>query len=257
MPFRSAYLERQGSGPLRLEERIVSDVLKQRGIPATLYSQKQIDRRSLPLGDDAFIMGAMPAMHGAMKQLGIPVPAPNDYPDSLRDFFHRRIWRSTLRDLEAQVWSGRSQPVFAKPAERRKDFTGRVFAGNDDLYFLGATSRRQVIWCSDVVDWVSEYRFYVVDDQIVGMDHYAGNESVRPSIESVQDALRTYRASGHAPAAYGIDFGVLATGETALVEANDGYSLGAYGIAGEPYAGVLMTRWAELLRSRPRERGAP
>lgn len=250
MSFSSAYLEREGTGSLRFEERIVSDVLKQRGIPTTLYSQKQIDRRSLPLGDDTFIMGAMPAMHGAMKQLGIPVPAPNDYPDALKDFFHRRIWRSTLRGLEAQVQSGLSQPVFAKPAERRKDFTGRVFAGNDDLYFLGDTSRRQEIWCSEVVEWVSEYRFYVVDDQIVGQDHYAGDESLCPSRESVEEALHAYRRSGQAPAAYGIDFGVLATGETALVEANDGYSLGAYKIAGEPYASVLMTRWAELLRSR-------
>src|SRR5687768_17327167 len=117
MPFRAAFLERQGSGPLRFEERIVDEVLKRRGIPTTLYSQKQIARRSLPLGDDTFIMGAMPAMHGAMKQLGIPVPAPNDYPEPLRRFFHRRIWRSTLRELEDRIWAGLPRPVFAKPAE--------------------------------------------------------------------------------------------------------------------------------------------
>ena len=253
MPFRTAYLERQGNASLGFEERIVDEVLRRRGIPVTLYSQKQIDRRSLPLGDDTFVMGAMPAMHGAMKQLGIPIPPPDDYPDSLKEFLHRRIWRSTLRNLEDQIRAGPAQPVFAKPAERRKDFTGRVFDGGNDLYFLGGTSRRQEIWCSDVVEWVSEYRIYVVDDQVVGQDHYAGDESVRPSTDTVREALGAYRKSGQAPAAYGIDFGVLASGETALVEANDGYSLGAYNIAGEPYTEVLTTRWAELLGTRARE----
>src|SRR4051812_22367020 len=43
------------------------------------------------------------------------------------------------------------------------------------------------------------------------------------------------------------DFGVLENGQTALVEANDGYSLGAYQITASNYTNVLLTRWAELL----------
>jgi hypothetical protein len=66
----------------------------------------------------------------------------------------------------------------------------------------------------------------------------------------VKAALRDHRASGIAPSAYGIDFGVLSTGQTALVEANDGYALGAYEIAEEPYTDLLFTRWKELLGSR-------
>jgi hypothetical protein len=41
-----------------------------------------------------------------------------------------------------------------------------------------------------------------------------------------QLALKRCTLSGLAPAGYGIDFGILSTGETALVEVNDFYSLG-------------------------------
>lgn len=64
---------------------------------------------------------------------------------------------------------------------------------------------------------------------------------------AVEQALSEHRRSGEAPAAYGIDFGVLSSGETALVEANDGYALGAYKIESAPYAELLFARWAELV----------
>jgi len=34
------------------------------------------------------------------------------------------------------------------------------------------------------------------------------------------------------------------------VEANDGYSLGAYQVDGKIYADLLLTRWRELLTTR-------
>ncbi|MGM7644396.1 ATP-grasp domain-containing protein [Nocardia sp. JW2] len=44
-----------------------------------------------------------------------------------------------------------------------------------------------------------------------------------------------------------MDFGVLANGDTALVEVNDGYALGAYRIAADHYTELVMARWRELL----------
>ena len=49
-----------------------------------------------------------------------------------------------------------------------------------------------------------------------------------------------------APAAYGLDFGVTADGRTLLVEANDGFALGCYGLDPVIYAEMLEARWCEL-----------
>ncbi len=50
----------------------------------------------------------------------------------------------------------------------------------------------------------------------------------------------------NSPKAYCIDVGVLNTGETALIEVNDAFSVGIYSMSKELYANLLMTRWNEL-----------
>lgn len=248
--FALAFLQDLGNGRLRVEERMLKSEFERRGIPVELYTMKRIQRRNLPLSSETFIAGDMDAMHGAMSQLKIDIPAPDDYPDSLMPFLHRRVWKTTLDEVERRLLDADRPPVFVKPSARRKNFTGRVFGSLGDFAYIGAVSRRQEVWCSEVVAWRSEYRVYTIDDEIVGVDHYGGEPDVTLDIDVVRAGLAAYRASGRAPSAYGIDFGVLRTGETALVEANDGYALGAYQIAAEPYADLLMRRWRELLASR-------
>lgn len=59
----------------------------------------------------------------------------------------------------------------------------------------------------------------------------------------IEDAIKAYSTAPHA---YGIDFGVTSNGETLLVEVNEGYALGCYGLSPHLYARLLITRWAEL-----------
>ncbi|MEV6279383.1 ATP-grasp domain-containing protein [Nocardia sp. NPDC051832] len=241
----TAFLQYAGSGPMRHEEKLLDEGLWRRGIPVRYYSLKRVHRRQLPLGPDTFIAGDMDAMHGAMRQLGIPVPEPDDYPESLRAFLRRRVWTSTLGEVERVLETGSAPAVFVKPAERRKGFTGAVCYSERDIAALGRVSRRQRVWCSEVVRWDAEYRVYVIDGGVVTVDCYAGSAPLDLTV--VESAVAAYGRSGTAPSAYGIDFGVLASGATALVEANDGYALGAYAIAADQYTELVLRRWRELL----------
>ncbi len=245
----TAFLHYCGKGPMRHEDSLLAAGLGRRGIAVRYYTIKRIHRRQLPLGRDTFIAGDMDAMHGAMRQLGIPVPAPDDYPAALGEFLRRRVWTSTLGEVERALESGSTPTTFVKPADRRKGFTGVVCYSERDVAMLGNVSRRQRVRCSEVVRWVSEYRVYVVDRRVVSVGHYDGDPTVPLDFGVVEAAVDAYRRSGQAPSAYGIDFGVLSTGETALVEANDGYALGAYGIDADSYTELLMRRWDELLGS--------
>jgi len=244
--FETAFIQEQGNGRLSHESQLVRECCLARGIPIQLYTIKRILRRQLPLTVQSFICGDMDCMHGAMKQLGIPIPPPTYFPPSLEGYLHRAVWQDTVGGLRARLEHDR-RPVFAKPAGRAKLFTGRVFAGQSDLYHLSTTSWREPVWCSEVVSWRSEYRVYIVGQDIIAVDLYGGDATVALDRSVIAEAVATYRRSGEAPAAYGIDFGVLATGETALVECNDGYALGAYQIAAPLYAQLLFERWRELV----------
>ncbi len=125
--FTHAFLEQPSNRGLRLEERLVAAECDRRGIPCTRYTAKDIHRRRLPLTRDTFICGDLVAMHGAMKQLGIDVVVPNDFPACLAPYLHRRVWKSSIRKLAASFTDGTARPVFAKPAGRRKIFRTRFF----------------------------------------------------------------------------------------------------------------------------------
>ena len=59
----------------------------------------------------------------------------------------------------------------------------------------------------------------------------------------IKRAVRDYKT---APAGYSLDFGVTDTDKTLLIEVNDGYALGSYGLFHVDYAKLLAARWAEL-----------
>lgn len=51
-----------------------------------------------------------------------------------------------------------------------------------------------------------------------------------------------------APRGYALDLGVTKEGATLLVEVNDGYSLGSYGLAPVAYANLLSARCSDLVQ---------
>jgi hypothetical protein len=251
MPISKAFIQEQGNGKLRHEERLVVEELTHRGIPIEFYTEKRIRRRQLPLDRESLVVGDMPCIAGALQQLSIPEPAPNDYPASLNEFLYRRIWRSTLGALEFGLCDGRYPAIFAKPANRCKRFTGCVLETEYDLFKVSGVSRREELWCSEVITWLSEYRIYVVNSEIRSIDFYAGNPEITIDLTEIDRAIELLDKAGESYAGYAIDFGVLATGETALVEMNDGFSLGAYKIEPKNYTEMLLARWQELLNPCP------
>lgn len=59
----------------------------------------------------------------------------------------------------------------------------------------------------------------------------------------IENAIKEFIS---ASARYAIDFGLTDDGRTLLIEVNDGYALGCYGLFYIDYAKLLSARWAEL-----------
>jgi len=245
--FQHAFIQELGGKRLSHESKLVIQELKRLQIPYTPYTVKKIFRRQLPLHEKTLLVGDMDCTYGALKQLERPIPENNDYPKALESFLHRKVWRSTLHVAISSFVNDQQKPIFIKPAGRRKCFTGFVLEDQKGLYATHSISKNEPIFCSELVHWLSEYRVYVVDGNIQEIDHYAGNPDITLDVDCVQEAIQTLENSGESFAGYAIDFGVLATGETALVEMNDGFSIGAYDICAQKYTKMLMHRWRELM----------
>lgn len=176
----------------------------------------------------------------ALAFLGVEVTEIPTYPEALRRFLGRTLWTSTIDKVAAgpEGW-----PVFVKPLGEAKKFTGRLVRGTGDLVGCGDMTVDTPIWCSEPMTFLREWRCFVRYGKVLDVRPYRGNwrDSFDPAV--IEDAVRSWPEM---PRGCGLDFGVDALGRTTLVEVNDGFALGAYGLPPLLYARLLSARWTEL-----------
>lgn len=242
MSARRLVIEERHAGRPAHEEALLASHAATLGVPTLGITWKPFARkRFLPETGDV-VAGSVKFVRAALQSIRKPLPTQNPYPEALRSVLHRNVWpmASLGRALDQEL------PVFIRPAKRWKVFTGFV-ADSPHPAEVHGVSWREPVWCSQVVRFVSEWRCYVVRREVrfIGFAKYGGDRSAEPDRVSIASAVEMFDGQ---PSAYAIDFGVLSTGETALIEVNDGFSVGAYdGVPAEVYWDMVATRWQELV----------
>lgn len=229
----------RGSGQFDTEERVALTALRARGIPIIEATPRLIQRGRVKVTPETLVVGTISLVHEALRSLGIPIPEPNDYPSELQPFLHRKIWSAKLGDSSVQG-------CFVKPKQVKR-FTGRVLYGRPDPFLFGGASLQTPVWVSPPVTFLKEWRCFVAHGELLGARPCPGEATeAELDLGVVQAAIRALVAP---PGGFSLDFGVLSTGETALVEMNHGYSLGSYGLAPDLYLRVLEAFWEWVVRS--------
>lgn len=246
---KKVLLSQRIPGRLSREEQLLADHAKLFDIPVVTATEKMMERNKIELKDDYLVAGTVPFVLQAMRRLGIKVPEHNPYPVVLNEYLHRKVWRQDrLRDVLAVRDKGGSR-VFVKPADGWKRFTGFVVEFSSD-YRLNGTSKNLPVWVSEPIEFVSEWRAYVANETVLDIrfaDH-GGDRSFCVDANIVEEAVSKLVKARCAPSGFVIDFGVTSSGETALIEMNDGFSFGAYdGVSAKTYWDVTKARWFELL----------
>lgn len=217
------------------------------GVWAESFVAADLFAGKLELARDTAVVGGINAVRTALAQLGAPPPVNIDYPPELEPLLRRRVRRATIAEAHRLCVGDRfDPPVFIKPVTGHKEFTGHVLAVYRDLVRTASWAAEEPhteIWLSDAVEFVAEWRYFVRHREVVGVGHYHGDPLRAPDPSVVRAAVATYAG----PAAYVIDFGVLADGQTALVEVNDGFSFGCYGLHPLDHARMLASRWHEMV----------
>lgn len=163
-----------------------------------------------------------------------------NYPEELKHFYHRNFWKSTINAVRDDQ---NSWPIFIKSVEGKR-LTGKVIRQISDLVGCGCSEENYEILCSDVLNIESEYRVFVRYGQILGVKHYAGNPYLKLDKNIVENCI--YNKYKNIPWGCAVDFGILDTGETIVIEVNDGYALGTYGLDPVYYIKLMSARWAQI-----------
>lgn len=216
---------------------IAAEAYRQMGWEMVPFNQEM---RFADLQPENVVVGYVTGVQAALHHLGVTVPPEPNYPEVLQGFLGRKIWRSTINTVanNPDQWN-----IFVKPLTASKAFTGRVVRSPKDLISCGNHRHDVDVWCSEIVEFVTEWRCFVRYGQILDVRHYAGDWRSQPDVAIIEAAVQQYQ---DAPAGYAIDFGLTRDGRTLLIEVNDGYAIGAYGLFYIDYGKLLSARWAEM-----------
>jgi hypothetical protein len=165
------------------------------------------------------------------------------YYEPVRPFLKRDVRKTTLGEADSAE--------FVKPVGV-KTFTGDV------KNKLRPLSPLTGVWAAPVVPFESEFRYYVVEQKIVGWSRYDDVDCTNPDppqglVEQVVSSISDFDEDS--PRAYSVDIGWRPDlGLYDVVELNDAWALGLYRNSDpqsfppsyEDYARMLVSRWNQL-----------
>jgi hypothetical protein len=237
-------LEHKSGYKLGPEESQVAAALDELGRPYQIASLSQVERGRVSTVEASLVVGTIPFVQAALRQKGLSLQAEQTYPTVLNHLMRRQHRRTTLK-AALDLYEARGVPMFVKPAVRAKRFTGLVLSSTT-AWSLQGVSRNEPVWLVDPVTFTTEWRLYVDRGVIVHMACYAGDPSLNVDLTVAQEAVELLAGEPDLPKTYAIDFGVLDSGETALVELNEAYGVGAYEMGNRVLLNFLQAGWDQI-----------
>lgn len=133
---------------------------------------------------------------------------PDYYPDFAKSILSRAVW---VRDIPSPF------RCFVKPADKYKRFDAFIREGDIKDHPEGP------FYCSEIVNFVNEWRYYIQDGEIVFANWYKGvDEEAEPEAPKLPFEI----PKGEFGA---LDIGILDTGKMEIVEYQHPYACGWYG----------------------------
>lgn len=201
-----------------------------------------------------------------------------NYPEQLKEFLGRKIWTDTINSIscDENKWSA---GYFVKPF-KEKAFTGKIISSIADLIGCGNHSENYKVYVSEPVDVKAEWRCFIYYNKIIDIRPYGANiitgnnESWKYHYDYriVENMLDKFLEWEDRPVGCSMDIGVIDKStysvaidnldsknnrvlknpdyKTILIEFNDAYALGNYGLNTIAYAKLISARWSQLL-NRP------
>lgn len=233
---RKFYVRAKGGYPASEPQSTAFLGFRERGVETVLFEEvaalEDLDR-------EVGVAGYIGDVWKALDKIGVPRPPSLDYPEPLEPFLGRRVWKTTLKEALDRT----EEKLFVKSVHQ-KLLTGFAFTGKfRDKIKMAGIPDDEPMWLSDAKTFVSEYRCFVLRGEVLDARHYKGDWGVAPDRKVVEAAVAAWPA---APVAYTLDVGVTDEGQTLLVEVNDGFAMGPYGLLPNYYAQMLEARWEEM-----------
>jgi len=179
---------------------------------------KSIHNSYVPVGSVEFVTAFLQKFYDL-------TPKPRNVPEELFEYAGRGIYNGTEKDFP------KYKKFFVKSNSGIKKFAEIVEDGN--------TLKPDNYQFSEFINIDSEWRVFVYENKLVGLQNYAGEFTKFPNIWRIDDMIITYES---APIAYTLDVGVNDEG-TFVIECHDFFSCGLYGFVDHAKLPSMFNKW--------------
>lgn len=218
----------------------------ERGYEIVPYQYENVNE--IQISSDDIIVGGVSCVRNVLSRYNIKIPDLSIPDKNLEKYYKREFGLITVEEINKSFYKEDYKKIFAKPYNDHKNFNGHVIENFKDLYKTMHLPPETKVVYSTFVEFKSEYRIFVTNGTIVGMSHYCGDPLLFPNKEIimplVKDAYEIYSLEG-----FSIDVGITSENKTLLVEINDGFSLGVYGLNYFIYSKLIEERWKQLVEN--------
>jgi conserved hypothetical protein len=222
-----------------------------RELGAEIIPYHKIDEIYDRVNREDIVLDYIDQCNSIFSKFGIEPSIP-DYPKVMDKFLGRKICKDTINSISRSEakWSA---GYFVKPV-RSKVFTGKIISSISDLVGCGNYSEDYDVLVSESLDICAEWRCFILYDEIVDvrpygllLDRNRKSYKYHYDFKVLDSMLEAFISWEERPMACSLDICVTKDGQTLLVEINDAYSLGCYGLASVFYAKLISARWSQLL----------
>lgn len=183
------------------------------------FTDEEMYANYIPIGSNEFVQNYLKEYFGlSVTPINIPFELQQE------KYLKRNIKFGTKNDIEGIK--------FVKSTTKIKQYTEIV-----DKRFNDIPDDNYLI--SDVVKIDSEWRTFVYNGMVVGLQNYAGDFCKFPNVNTIKEMIRDYK---DCPPAYTLDVGVNDK-DTFIIEVHDFFSCGLYGFADHRYLPFMFSRW--------------
>lgn len=199
-----------------------------------------------PLQENDVVIGGVLAMRKHFQNRDC-LPSSIDYPDSLgKNLTDRHIERMTLERVTNMYMS--SDKLFIKPVVTKASyFDAKLYSHIEAIALLDHHEPSTEVYVSEAIEIKAEFRVFVHKNKIIDIRRYAGKYQCQlPPIFWVERLITEYKDS---PISYTLDVAIQNHAGVTLIEVNDFWAIGAYGLEAVIYAEMLKDRYEQITLS--------
>jgi hypothetical protein len=169
----------------------------------------------IPIGSVEFVSKYISDYYGL-------TPKPKNIPIELisKNWSGRNVINGTEKDIIGEK--------FVKSNDRIKSFTEICKTAPEGNYQI-----------SDLIDIESEWRAFVFEGKLVGLQNYSGEFDIFPNVDKIKAMINAYKTQ---PIAFTLDVAI-SNNDTVIIEVHDFFSCGLYGFSEHKILPFMFSKW--------------